>query len=285
VPFAVLGLGGNLGSRRGLLACACELLAGQPGLELLARSPLYETPPLGPAQPDYLNAALKVAWPGSPRALLSVTQHVEQLLQRQRTLRWGPRTLDIDLLYWSGGDVQLPGLTVPHPHLAERLFALVPLLDVVPELAGRFGPQLAPDARRFARSEPFLAPFLRRAGRVRSGSSDDPLELLAALPGVVAALAPGASPAQSTLPFCLPRTSGALTLDQLDAPLSALAERIRAAFASGFRVRAGAVTEVGEGGLKGVFIGQHDAESGPPPGFAHALERGPAGASIWVEPQ
>lgn len=281
----MLGLGGNVGSRRALLACACELLAGQPGLEVLARSPLYETPPLGPPQPDYLNAALKIAWPGSPRALLSVTQHVEQLLLRQRTLRWGPRTLDIDLLYWSGGDVQLPGLTVPHPQLAERLFALVPLLDVAPELAGRFGAQLGPDAPAFARSEPFLAPFFRRAGRVRSQPSDDPLELLAALPGALAALAPDANPAQSTLPFCLPSSVPALTLDQLDAPLSALAARVRAALAAGFRVRAGAITGVGEGGLKGVFIGQHDPESGPVPSFAYALERGPAGASISVEPQ
>ncbi len=284
MPFAVLGLGGNLGSRRALLACACELLASQPGLEILARSPLYETPPLTPPQPDYLNAALKVAWRGSPRALLSVTQHVEQLLLRQRTLRWGSRTLDIDLLYWSGGDVQLPGLTVPHPGLSERLFALVPLLDVAPELAPRFGAQLGPDARAFARHEPFPAPPALIAGRVLSQATDDPLELLAALPSAVGALIPRAGSAQSTLPFCIP-LGGPLLLAELGAPLATLAARVRAAFATGFRVRAGAITEVGQGRLSGVFIGQHDPECGPAPSFAHALERGASGASISIEPQ
>jgi 2-amino-4-hydroxy-6-hydroxymethyldihydropteridine diphosphokinase len=305
VAFAVLGLGGNLGSRRALLSCAAELLAAQPGIEILARSPLYETPPLGPPpQPNYLNAALKVAWPGSARALLQVTQHIEQLLLRQRTLRWGARTLDIDILYWSEGDVAEPGLTVPHPGLTQRLFALVPLLDVAPELTARFGTGIGPEARAFAPRQPFAAPglialargparfdvplargparFDRADDRAESVPSDDPLELLAALPSLFACFAPAARLALSTLPFRVPSSARPLTLDELEIPLSLLAARVRAACAAGFQVRAGAITEVGQGALQGVFIGQHGPAGSPLPSLAHTLVRGPAGAKISV---
>lgn len=282
MPYAVLGLGGNLGSRRALLACTCELLASQPGIQLLARSPLYETPPLKPPQPNYLNAALKVAWPGSPRALLQVTQHIEQLLLRQRTEHWGSRTLDIDLLYWSEGDVAELGLTVPHPDLAQRLFALVPLLDVAPELTARFGAEIGPAARSFAPSEPFAPPAVSQGERAKSAACDDPLELLAALPSLLASFAPEAAPASSTLPFHLPGPYCPLTLDELAGPLFQLAARTRAACAAGFQVRAGAITEVGPSGLKGVFIGQHGPLRGPLPSLAHVLTRGPRGATISV---
>lgn len=283
MAFAVLGLGGNLGSRQALLSCAAELLAAQPGIALLARSPLYETPPLGPPQPHYLNAALKLSWPGSPRALLQVTQHVERLLLRERAERWGARTLDIDLLYWSGGDVDEPGLTVPHRGLAERLFALVPLLDVAPELTARFGAGLAPEARAFAPSRPFAAlaeARSRNGDRAESALSSDPLELLAALPSLIASFASGPGLALSTLPFRLPSSGRPLTLDELEIALPLLAARVRAACAAGFQVRAGAVTEVGQSGLRGVFIGQHGPAPRPLPSLAHTLERGPGGATI-----
>jgi 2-amino-4-hydroxy-6-hydroxymethyldihydropteridine diphosphokinase len=264
------------------LACAAELLASQPGLAIVARSPLYETPPLGPPQPSYLNAALKVTWPGAPRALLQVTQYVEQLLLRQRSVRWGARTLDIDILFWSEGAVREPGLVVPHPGLAQRLFALVPLLDVAPELAAQFGTGLAPEARAFAPSEPFAPPIPRPAQRAESAPSRDPLELLAALPSLFAAFAPALPRAFSTLPFRVPAADRPLTLDELEAPLSTLAARVRAACDAGFQVRAGAITEVGQGSFKGVFIGQHGPASGPLPSLAHVLTRGPAGATISV---
>src|SRR5262245_25178879 len=103
MPRAVLGLGGNLGARAPLLRAATALLEAQPGLTVLARSLVYETPALGPPQPDYLNAALRVEWVGKPEGLFAVMVHVEQLLGRERRERWGARTIDLDLLLWSGG--------------------------------------------------------------------------------------------------------------------------------------------------------------------------------------
>lgn len=294
MPFAVLGLGSNLGSRRALLACARDLLAGQPGVSILASSPLYHTPPLGPPQPDYLNAALKVSWPGSARALLSVTQHVEQLLLRQRDQRWGPRTLDIDLLYWSAGEIAEPGLTIPHPGLSQRLFALVPLLDVAPELSARFGGALAPAARSFAPSEALEArvscvSHAREAGsaelddEVRTAPSEDPIEVLAALPSALASFAPAVSEARAVLPFLVPIEDQPLTLAALEAPLYALRARVDAAFACGFQVRAAAITEVGQGRFRGVFVGQHDPASSPLPSLRHVLTVGPRGLAISIK--
>jgi 2-amino-4-hydroxy-6-hydroxymethyldihydropteridine diphosphokinase len=283
VPYAVLGLGSNLGSRRALLACARELLAAQPGLVVLASSPLYHTPPLGPPQPEYLNAALKVSWPGSARALLQLTQHIEQLLLRRRDHHWGPRTLDIDLLYWSAGDVAEPGLTVPHPGLVQRLFALVPLLDVAPELAPRFARGLLPDARAFAPMEPFEPRFSATSERVLSAFCDDALELLATLPGALSALAPADSCASGVLPFCIPIRAHPLGLSELEGPLSELAFRVRAAHASGFRVQAAAITEVGQGRCRGVFVGAHDALARPLPSLSYVLTEGSRGIAISVQ--
>lgn len=282
MPWAVLGLGGNLGSRRALFSCARDLLAGQPGLTVLASSPLYHTAPLVMPQPEYLNAALRVAWPGSARALLTVCQHIEQLLQRQRHERWGSRTLDIDLLYWSEGEIAEPGLTVPHPGLAERLFARVPLLDVAPELGARFLRASLAEERAFAPSEPFLARAQRVHGAVQTAPSFDPCELLAALPSALAVFAPGVSRPQAVLPFVVPCDAGPLSLDRLDAAISALISRVDGAFRAGFRVAASAISEVGEGRLRGVFVGQHDPSSGTLPGLSYALSRGPEGAAISI---
>jgi 2-amino-4-hydroxy-6-hydroxymethyldihydropteridine diphosphokinase len=282
VPWAVLGLGGNLGSRRALLCCARDLLAAQPGLSILASSPLYHTPPLGPPQPDYLNAALKVAWPGSARSLLALSQHIEQLLQRQREQRWGARTLDIDLLYWSEGAIAEPGLTVPHPGLRERPFALLPLLDVAPELATRFAGAPALEPRTFAPSEPFAPRAALVQDAMVTAPSRDPLELLAALPSALAGFAPAVSNARAVFPFVVPCAAGTLGLDRLESSVSALSSRVAAAFRTGFQVLGAAITEVGEGRLRGVFVGQHDPASRPLPGLNHVLTSGPAGASITI---
>lgn len=93
-------------------------------------------------QPDFANAALRVAWVGTPHGLLDVLLHVEAQLGRVRSERWGPRTLDLDLLWWSGSPVASGRLRVPHPGLSERAFALAPLLDVAPELSGQYAPAL-----------------------------------------------------------------------------------------------------------------------------------------------
>lgn len=127
----VIGLGSNLGGRRSNLRQAVRALAGLG--TLVAVSPLYETVPLGPPQPDYLNAAVRLSTELSARALLDRLLSIEVALGRERRERWGPRTLDLDVLWIHGVVVREEGLTVPHPELRRRAFALVPLLDVAPE--------------------------------------------------------------------------------------------------------------------------------------------------------
>lgn len=134
----VVGLGSNLGDREANLLAAERLLAARHDVEVEARSALYATPPVGPPQPDYLNSALRLRTELAPQALLEVLLEAERRLGRVRTERWGPRIIDLDILYWAGGVVDEPRLQVPHPRLTERSFALAPLLDVAPELAGRY---------------------------------------------------------------------------------------------------------------------------------------------------
>ena len=136
----VLGLGGNIGDTRSLMREAIEHLAGQPDVAVKAVSALYRTPPWGKTdQPPFLNAAVKIETDLSPQELLGAVLSVEQALGRERKERWGPRTIDIDILIYGGRTVDEPGLCVPHPRLTERAFALAPLVDVMPdaEVAGR----------------------------------------------------------------------------------------------------------------------------------------------------
>jgi len=131
---AVLGLGGNIGDSRKLIAQAIDLLATDSAIEVEAASGLYETPPWGKLdQPPFLNAAVLIETSYSPRRLLEAILGVERQLGRERTDRWGPRTIDIDILLFGGAKVDEPGLTIPHLNLTERAFALVPLIDVMPD--------------------------------------------------------------------------------------------------------------------------------------------------------
>jgi 2-amino-4-hydroxy-6-hydroxymethyldihydropteridine diphosphokinase len=135
-PEAVLGLGSNLGDRLDTLRQAESAIARISGLAIIARSRVYETPPAGgPPQPDYLNAALLVVTRLLPTDLMQQLLAIEQSLGRIRPdpIRWGPRTIDIDILWLSTGAVQAPSLIVPHPRLTERAFALQPLLDLCPD--------------------------------------------------------------------------------------------------------------------------------------------------------
>ena len=127
----VLGLGSNLGDRLEFLRAAARKL--QQHAQITAFSALYETDPIGPQQPDYLNAALRVQSDLIPGQLLEMLLGVERALGRERLERWGPRTLDLDLLFIAGHVVDVPGLVVPHRELTRRAFALLPLLDVMPE--------------------------------------------------------------------------------------------------------------------------------------------------------
>jgi 2-amino-4-hydroxy-6-hydroxymethyldihydropteridine diphosphokinase len=134
VTVAYLGLGSNLGDRLAHLQAAVDSLAAAPGVQVVAVSHVYETTPVGgPLQDDYLNAVVAVETSLDPRGLLALAQHLERQEHRVRHERWGPRTLDVDVLVVGDERVSEPDLVVPHPRLAERAFVLVPLADVAPE--------------------------------------------------------------------------------------------------------------------------------------------------------
>jgi 2-amino-4-hydroxy-6-hydroxymethyldihydropteridine diphosphokinase len=129
----VVGLGANLGAREQTLRSAVRELERLtlPGGPFRVSS-LYESEPLGPPQPRYLNAAVLLSTGLEPLALLDELQAIETAHGRVRRERWGARTLDLDLLWREEGEVTLSRLRVPHPELEHRLFALLPLLDVAP---------------------------------------------------------------------------------------------------------------------------------------------------------
>jgi 2-amino-4-hydroxy-6-hydroxymethyldihydropteridine diphosphokinase len=136
VSSAVLSLGGNLGDRAGTLRAALAALAGE---GLVARSVLYETPPWGPVeQPPYLNAIAVVRGDRDPAGWLALAHQLEQAAGRTREVRWGARTLDVDVVTVTADDGTPvlspdPDLTLPHPRAAERAFVLVPWLALDPE--------------------------------------------------------------------------------------------------------------------------------------------------------
>jgi 2-amino-4-hydroxy-6-hydroxymethyldihydropteridine diphosphokinase len=132
---AYVGLGANLGPREITLLRAVDLLAVVGGVEVVAVSQLRETEPVGVVgQPAYLNGAVAIETELTPRELLDALLGIERELGRMRTERWGPRTVDLDLLVHGDEVVDEPGLRVPHPRLHERRFALEPLAELEPEL-------------------------------------------------------------------------------------------------------------------------------------------------------
>jgi 2-amino-4-hydroxy-6-hydroxymethyldihydropteridine diphosphokinase len=133
-PCAI-ALGSNLGDSLKTLEAALQHLAQTPGITLLRVSPWYKTRPLGPAQPDYLNGCALLGVTLSPQALLTTLLAIEDQFGRVREERWGPRTLDLDLLLYGDLVLQTPDLIIPHPRLAERAFVLVPLADIAPDLS------------------------------------------------------------------------------------------------------------------------------------------------------
>ena len=136
-------MGSNLGKRRQTLQGAVAAIEALDGAAVIARSPLYETEPVGPPQPSYLNAALSLRWEHEPEPLLDALLAIERQFGRERRERWGARTLDLDILWWEGGPVRTERLRVPHPELIRRAFALGPLLDVAEDLGGLYDTVLA----------------------------------------------------------------------------------------------------------------------------------------------
>jgi 2-amino-4-hydroxy-6-hydroxymethyldihydropteridine diphosphokinase len=128
---AFLGLGSNLGDRRATLREAVSSLSG-----VVAVSPVYETDPVGgPAgQGSYLNLVVEIDTELTARQLLGVCHRLESAANRVRTERWGPRTLDVDILWMASGPVDEPDLQVPHPRMEERRFVMAPLADIAPDL-------------------------------------------------------------------------------------------------------------------------------------------------------
>ncbi len=133
-----VGLGSNLGDSAAIVHDAFAALAGLPATSMLASSHLYRTPAWGvTAQPDFLNAVAMLRTALPPQALLAALLQIERDAGRVRLAdgsdRWGPRMLDLDLLLYGDRCVDEPGLRVPHPHLHERAFALLPLVEIAPE--------------------------------------------------------------------------------------------------------------------------------------------------------
>ena len=146
---AYVGLGANVGPREVTILRAVELLAAADGVSVVAVSQLRETEPVGVVdQPAFLNAAVAVDTSLDARALLDLLLGVERELGRVRTERWGPRTIDLDLLVFGDETIDEPGLRVPHPRLGERRFALEPLAELAPDLVvpglGRVADALQP---------------------------------------------------------------------------------------------------------------------------------------------
>jgi len=131
VPVVFLGLGTNLGDRRGNLQIAVRSLARAGTVRKV--SALYETAPVGPEQPMFYNAACEIETELGPRELLAITQEVQREMGRpDDDERWGPRLIDIDILLYGREVVEEDGLVIPHPEMLKRAFVLVPLIEIAP---------------------------------------------------------------------------------------------------------------------------------------------------------
>lgn len=128
-----MGLGSNLGDREDHIRQALRRLDQRDGIRLIRVSSIYQTEPVGfTDQPLFLNAAAHLVTELKPAELLEVLQDVERLMGRRRTIRWGPRIIDLDLLLYEDLIIERPHLVVPHPELTRRAFVLVPLAEIAP---------------------------------------------------------------------------------------------------------------------------------------------------------
>jgi 2-amino-4-hydroxy-6-hydroxymethyldihydropteridine diphosphokinase len=161
VNEAFVGLGSNLGDRLANLATAVGLLAREPAFAFRRVSLAYESEPIGPPQPRYLNAVAQIGTLLSPRATLQRLQAIEERMGRVRRERWGSREIDLDLLLYGDRLVEETGLQIPHSLLEGRAFALVPLAEIAPAVilprsslpAAQLRDRLSPD--QLAGVQPF----------------------------------------------------------------------------------------------------------------------------------
>ncbi len=129
---ALIALGSNLGDSRAILEAAIETLNKKPGIQVKTHSSWYETPPLGPPQPNYLNGCALLETEITPEELLTTLLEIEREFGRVRREKWGPRIIDLDLLLFDNLIQQTPQLQVPHPQMRQRAFVMIPLAEIVP---------------------------------------------------------------------------------------------------------------------------------------------------------
>jgi len=130
-----IALGSNMHDPHNQLDRALENLNSIVEVQIVAVSGRYQTPAIGPSQPDYINAAAQLQTSLPPESLLDMLQSIEQQQDRVRTVHWGPRTLDLDILLYDNIVRDTERLTIPHPRMAERAFVLLPLADINRDLA------------------------------------------------------------------------------------------------------------------------------------------------------
>ncbi|WP_323071602.1 2-amino-4-hydroxy-6-hydroxymethyldihydropteridine diphosphokinase [Mycetohabitans endofungorum] len=176
MTVAYLGLGANLGDARQTLKDAVVCLAQQAPVTVLAKSSLYRTAPVDAGGDDFYNCVVKIDTTLAARQLLALCHGIEHHFGRERPYRNAPRTLDIDILLYGTGQLDEHDLTVPHPRLTERAFALVPLLELdaaieIPALgrADCYLPDVA--SQRIEKIAPCQCPFRRVAAAIVGGKS------------------------------------------------------------------------------------------------------------------
>jgi 2-amino-4-hydroxy-6-hydroxymethyldihydropteridine diphosphokinase len=130
--LSAIALGSNLGDSRNILEAALKNLDQTPGIRVKSRSSWYKTAPVGPPQPDYINGCAILSAQQSPQELLETLLGVERDFGRVRLERWGPRTLDLDLLLFDHLILDTPKLQIPHPRMTQRAFVLLPLAEIAP---------------------------------------------------------------------------------------------------------------------------------------------------------
>jgi 2-amino-4-hydroxy-6-hydroxymethyldihydropteridine diphosphokinase len=131
-----LGLGSNIGPRKRNIEAAIDQIRRLPGVRLRAVSSLYETEPVGgPKQGAFLNAAAEISTSRAPLPLLNALLRIEKGLKRLRRTKWGPRTIDLDILTYGRRVLSVRGLRIPHPRYQERRFVLIPLAEIAPKLS------------------------------------------------------------------------------------------------------------------------------------------------------
>ena len=130
---AAIALGSNLGNSQQILLDAVDAIASTKQIELIACSNWHQTKPVGPPQPDYINGCVIINTSLAAEELLECLLNIEQQFGRERKIRWGARTLDLDLILYGDLIMDTPKLQIPHPRMRERAFVLIPLAEIAPD--------------------------------------------------------------------------------------------------------------------------------------------------------